>query len=158
MLKLGKLTDYAMTVMVQLTREGGSRSAPYLAEKTSVPEPTVSKVLKALAKSGLLESGRGVGGGYRLSRAATDISVGQVIEAMDGPIAIVACVEGADEPCGSEQRCPVKGKWTPLNNAIKDALHAVKLSDMAIPVCGEPAPQRVYQITAAGGQSHVSHD
>lgn len=156
MLKLGKLTDYAIAVMVQLAREGGSRSAHHLSQKTGIPEPTVGKVLKALARTKLVSSERGVAGGYKISVEAGEISIGHIIEAMDGPVAIVSCVEGASDVCGAEATCPAKGKWAPVNNAIRDALHAVKLSGMVAPSCGAIQPaRRVYQIT---GASHVHHE
>lgn len=152
MLKLGKLTDYAVTVMVQLAKEGTSRSAHYLSRKTGVSEPTVAKVLKTLAKAKLVESERGVAGGYRITADTSCISIGDVIEAIDGPIAIVSCLEGANDICSAEATCPAKGKWLPVNNAIRRALYAVKLSDMAQPACD--APPRLYRI--AEGLSHVS--
>lgn len=150
MLKLGKLTDYAITVMAQLARDNASRSASVLSDKTGVPEPTVAKVLKALSKAGLVTSERGVSGGYRI--ADLNVSVGAIIEAIDGPIAIVACVEEGESQCSAENRCPVKGKWTPVNTAIRDALFALKITDMY-----EATPARkLYQITT--GESHAGHN
>lgn len=132
MIKLGKLTDYAVAVMVQLSREGNgaARSAHQLADRTSIPEPTVAKVLKKLARKKLVESVRGAAGGYRLSQTAEEMSVCDVIEAMDGPIAIVTCA-GTHDSCRAEPKCPAKGKWSPVNQAIRAALQAVRLSDMA---------------------------
>lgn len=138
MIKLGKLTDYAVVVMVQLTREGldASRSASQLAEKTGIPEPTVAKVLKALLKEKLVASARGAQGGYKLAHKPEDVSIRSVVEALEGPIAIVTCVEGGDEGCQSHARCPTKGRWDPVNAAIRDALDSVRLSDMAKGQCG----------------------
>lgn len=156
MLKLGKLTDYAVTVMVQLAREGTSRSANYLSQKTGIPEPTVAKVLKSLTRAKLVESERGMAGGYRIAGDAAAVSVAHVIEAMDGPISIVSCIEKAND-CGAEHSCPARSKWTPVNDAIKNALHAVKLADMAHPAdsAGQSQP-RVYQIT--GVARHAGHE
>lgn len=155
MLRLGKLTDYAITVMVQLTKEGASKSASFLSEKTGVPEPTVAKVLKNLARGKLVESERGVTGGYRIARNPAEVSIGHIIEAMDGPIAIVSCVEGAEDVCDAEPTCPAKGKWAPVNRAIRDALFAVRLTDMAAGAScgGADTSRKLYQIT--GGASHV---
>ncbi len=163
MLKLGKLTDYAVAVMVQLSKEEGSRSASMLSHKIGVPEPTVAKVLKTLARQKLVESERGVTGGYRLGRNAAEITIADVIEAMDGPIAIVACVEGADDTCNAEPTCPAKGKWVPVNNAIRAALSSVKLTDMATTSCGDAQQRKLYQITGGAdadraGGTHVLHD
>jgi len=132
MIKLGKLTDYAIVIMAQLSKEAvaAARSAHYLSDKTGVPEPTVAKVLKLLAPAGLLESMRGVAGGYRLSKAADQISIVEIITALDGSIAIVSCAESGAEDCRISSTCPVKGNWTPVNDAIKTALAGVKLADM----------------------------
>jgi FeS assembly SUF system regulator len=137
MIKLGKLTDYAIAVMGQLSKEGGtvSRSAHYLSDKTGVPEPTVAKVLKLLAKENLVESLRGAAGGYKLSKAPEEISMGEIITALEGPIELVACVEGSAESCNVSATCPVRGRWDPLNNAIKEALGKVKLADMVPSGC-----------------------
>jgi FeS assembly SUF system regulator len=132
MIKLGKLTDYAIVVLTQLSREGdAARSAPQLAEKTGIPEPTVAKVLKTLAREKLVESVRGAAGGYRLTKSTQDLSLCDIIEAVEGPIAIASCVTDAEETCGAENRCPSRGKWDPVNRAIRSALQELKLADMA---------------------------
>jgi len=133
MIKLGKLTDYAIAVMGQLTREESAISAHVLAGKTGIPEPTVAKVLKLLSKEDLVISERGAAGGYRLAKTADDISIGAIITAMEGPIALVACVDGQDENCNMSGTCPTKGKWSRVNDAIKLALESVKLKDMLSP-------------------------
>lgn len=132
MIKLGKLTDYAIVVMGQLAREGAenSRSAHYLSDKTGIPEPTVAKVLKVLSKGNLVTSERGAAGGYRLAKEPGRISVAEIITVLDGPIAIVACVEGSDEECRAAANCPMKGNWDKVNDAIKRALEGVMLTDM----------------------------
>src|SRR5678810_713962 len=110
MIKLGKLTDYAVVVMAQLAKDAGTlHSAAQLSAKTGVPEPTVAKVLKQLAKSELIESARGAAGGYRMVKGADEISAADIITAMDGPIAIASCVEGVETQCKSESVCPVRG-------------------------------------------------
>lgn len=132
MIKLGKLTDYAIVVMAQLAREGdnASRSASYVADKTGVPEPTVAKVLKMLLKEYLVSSVRGAQGGYRLARNPAELSICDIVEAVEGPIAIVTCVDGTEGQCQSETRCPTKGKWDPVNRAIRTALQEITLADM----------------------------
>ena len=169
MLKLGKLTDYAIAVMAQLARHAANApdaalSATALAQETGVPEPTVAKVLKVLARGELLTSVRGVAGGYRLTRSADQIKVGEIIEAMDGPIAIVTCVEPAEEgkeACGVAHRCAVRSKWAPVNTAIRTALHSVTLADMATPVClrtaNAPVTIKPY-VPTTQETAHVSHD
>lgn len=151
MIKLGKLTDYAVVLMVQMAREGETtlHSASQLAMQTGLPEPTVAKVLKQLSHSRMVESIRGAAGGYRLGGRGGDISVCDVIEAMDGPISITSCVDSA---CKTETTCPAKGKWMLVNAAIRAALEAVTIADMAVPSCGNSMP--LVQI-AGGSRAHI---
>lgn len=128
MLKLSKLTDYAVVVLVRLSASGEVQTSPGIAHATGVPEPTVAKVLKALAGGGLVASQRGARGGYRLVRTLSDIPVADVIAAIDGPIALTACVEGGC--CDAESFCSMAGRWDPVNSAIRDALSAISLADM----------------------------
>lgn len=135
MLRLSKLTDYAVVVLVRLgeSRRGGDenvQTSPGIALATGVPEPTVAKVLKSLAASALVVSQRGARGGYRLSRPLEDIAIVDVISAIDGPIALTACVEGGD--CDVGNLCSVKGRWDLVNDAIRDALMQITLADMAV--------------------------
>ena len=99
MLRLSKLTDYAVVVLVRLSRETGVQTSPGIAATTGIPEPTVAKVLKTLAAGGLVASQRGARGGYRLLRPLAAIPVADVIAAVDGPIALTACVEGSTVEC-----------------------------------------------------------
>jgi Rrf2 family protein len=95
-----------------------------------VPEPTVAKVLKALAGANLVASQRGAHGGYRLARPLDTISVADVISAVDGPIALTACVDGGAGGCDVQSMCAVKGRWDLVNAAIRGALTAITLADM----------------------------
>jgi Rrf2 family protein len=97
---------------------------------TGVPEPTVAKVLKALAGAGLVNSQRGARGGYRLARPVREVSVADVITAIDGPIALTACVDGGNGSCDVESMCAVKGRWDLVNDAIHAALTGISLTDM----------------------------
>jgi len=133
MFKLSKLTDYAVVVLVRLAREDAVQTSPCIAAATGIPEPTVAKVLKTLASGGLVLSQRGARGGYRLTRPLAAIPVSDVIAAIDGPIALTACVDhGA---CETHTLCPMHGRWDPVNEAIEAALSAITLADMdrAIP-------------------------
>ncbi|MCQ8277695.1 SUF system Fe-S cluster assembly regulator [Acetobacteraceae bacterium KSS8] len=138
MLRLSKLTDYAVVVMVQLSRqtrtaaggEGGVSTAPCLAQATGIPEPTVAKVLKALAASGLVSSQRGARGGYRLARALSAVAIAEVITAIDGPISMTACVDGATGGCEAQTCCPIRGRWDPVNDAIRATLSSITLDSM----------------------------
>jgi len=132
MIKLGKLTDYAIAVMGQLAQEGESAScsAHYLSHKIAVPEPTVAKVLKLLSRGELVISTRGAAGGYRLAKPVTQISIAEIITAMEGPIAIVTCVDGHEKECPSQAKCPVKSNWDRVNNAIRGTLEGIMLAEM----------------------------
>ena len=131
MFRLSKLTDYAVVVLVRLAAADGVQTSPGVAQATGVPEPTVGKVLKALAASGLVASQRGARGGYRLMRPLSAIPVSDVIAAIDGPIAMTACVEGSGTACEASCTCPVRGRWDAVNDAVREALAGISLADMA---------------------------
>ncbi len=131
MLKLSRLTDYAVAALVRLGMADGVETSPGIAASIGVPEPTVAKVLKALAGHGLVVSTRGARGGYRLGKPLAEIPVSEVIFAIDGPIALTSCVEGAGVTCESLSLCPVAGRWDPVNEAIRNALSHISLADMA---------------------------
>ena len=130
MLKLSRLTDYAVASMVRLGVAGGAETSSGIAAGIGVPEPTVAKVLKSLAARGMISSRRGMNGGYRLDRPLQDISIAEVIVAIDGPIALVSCIDGAGTGC-ENQLCPLAGRWEPVNRAIHAALSGITLADMA---------------------------
>ncbi len=130
MFRLSKLTDYAVVVLVRLASAGGVQTSPGVSQMTGVPEPTVAKVLKALSAAGLVASQRGARGGYRLVRPLSAISVADVITAIDGPIAMAACVEGSTANCAALS-CQVRGRWDLVNHAVRSALTAISLADMA---------------------------
>lgn len=133
MLRLSKLTDYAVVLLTRLGAEGGHQTAPGLAAATGIGEPMVAKVLKVLAHAGLVEGLRGPRGGYRLTRPLSAMPLHDVIFAVDGPVALVACVDDAHGACDAEGICPVRGRWDPVNNAVRAALAAVTLADLAGP-------------------------
>ena len=136
MLKLSKLTDYAVVVLVRLGDDSNLQTSGGIAAATGVPEPTVAKVLKILTSAGLVCSQRGARGGYRLARSLGAIPVSDVITAIDGPIALTACVEHSPAICDSSRLCPVKGRWDAVNSAILDALSGISLADMRPPARG----------------------
>lgn len=138
MLRLSKMTDYAVVLLIKLATPDTVQTSPGIAQATGVPEPTVAKVLKALAATGLVASQRGARGGYRLMRPLGSIPVADVIVAIDGPIALTACVEGSGTACDASHICPVKGRWDPVNDAVREALTAITLADMQF----EPFPRR----------------
>lgn len=136
MLRLSRLTDYAVVVLIRLSESERGHAAdavqtsPGIAAVTGVPEPTVAKVLKALTCAGLVASQRGARGGYRLARPLGAISICDVIAAVDGPIALTACVDGGIGGCDVASLCAVKGRWDLVNAVIRDALHRITLAEM----------------------------
>ena len=143
MIRLNRLTDYGVVLMVQLAREDEAvHTAAHLSASNGVPLPTAAKLLKQLAASGLIHSQRGASGGYTLARPAESITVAEIIAALEGPIALTACVDGSPEHCGVEAQCPMRGNWNRVNMAIQQALNDVTLADMAEPVWPLPMPRR----------------
>lgn len=145
MLRLSKMTDYAVVVLAQLddAEDGAVVTAPGLAAATGLGEPTVSKVLKILAHAGLVEARRGATGGYRLARPLAGMPLTEVIAAIDGPIALTACVDSAAGFCDAEAKCPVRGRWDPVNDAIRRALSGISIADLARVPAVVPHPEIV---------------
>jgi FeS assembly SUF system regulator len=132
LIRLSKLADYGIVIMTHLARPGGAQaSAQEIAQATRIPQPMASKILKALARGGLLRSHRGVKGGYELARSAGVITVADIIESLDGPIAVTDCVDGAPGDCVIESMCPARTNWERINTAIREALGEVTLAEMA---------------------------
>ena len=151
MMRLSKLTDYAVVIMVVMgRRQGQVFTTLRLAEETGVPQPTVAKLVKLLSRGGLLTSQRGANGGYRLDECPTDIAITRVIAAIEGPIALTACVEGTDDSCTVEHLCGMRGNWNKVNAAIEQALQNVTLADMS------PAPIDFSPVTDAQPASRAS--
>jgi FeS assembly SUF system regulator len=141
MIRLSRMTDYAVTLLTQMVSEGKTTtvagkvwSASDLAERTGLPAPTVSKILKKLAKSEIITAQRGAAGGYSLALGACSISIASIIEAMDGPIAITDCSESGDHSCKVERTCPMSGNWNKVNQAIRATLQGLSLRDMTPPL------------------------
>lgn len=148
MLRLSKMTDYAVVVLSTLAHaDSALHTANSLADRTGLPMPTVQKLLKLLARGDLLQSHRGASGGYSLSREPDRINVVQIIEAIEGPIALTDCVDGGSGGCGVQGLCSRKNHWEKVNSAVRRALEDVSLADMAAPRLfdfgPEPAPRAV---------------
>lgn len=130
MLRISKLADYATMIMTVCARVNEhSYTAKKLAEETRLQLPTVSKILKLLLKQGLLVSQRGAQGGYQLAKPAREISMAEVIAAVDGPIALTECNHAASQ-CGLMKSCATKYSWQLINLAIHEALSNISLADM----------------------------
>lgn len=130
MLRVTRLTDYATVVLTALAaRPDDVLSAAELAERAGLEAPTVAKLLKPLAQAGLVEGFRGIHGGYRLARAAKDISLVEIVEAMEGPLAMTECSIHTGN-CGIEHSCGVRANWRRINDVVADALRSVTLAQM----------------------------
>lgn len=133
MLRVSKLTDYATVVMTCLAvGDGAVLSAQQLAERARLETPTVSKLLKLLAQAGLVESFRGVNGGYSLAREAKDITVAEIVIALEGPIGMTEC-SAQSGVCDHESHCGVRVNWQRINDVVVSALQSVTLADMLKP-------------------------
>jgi FeS assembly SUF system regulator len=131
MLRLSKMSDYGIVILAAMAEaDSASHTALSLADRTHVPRPTVSKLLKALAGTNLVRSVRGRNGGYFLSRPPAEISVTEIIEAIEGPMAITECgLDGGS--CELEAHCHTRPHWRQINHAIRDALQGVTLQQLA---------------------------
>jgi FeS assembly SUF system regulator len=137
-LRVTKLTDYATVVLTALAAQPDAvLSAAGLAEQAGLEVPTVAKILKPLAQAGLVSGFRGINGGYRLARPASQITLIDIVEAMEGPLGMTECSLHAGN-CGIEQSCGVRANWRRINDVVADALRGVTLAEML----GPPAPRR----------------
>jgi FeS assembly SUF system regulator len=134
-MRLSSLADYAVVMMAAAARHCGAScrlNATLLAEETGLPLPTVQKLVSKLSAAGLIESARGTGGGFRLARQASEISLADIVEAVEGPIAMTVC-SGHEGPsdCALDAHCRVKPHMGVVGNAIRGALGAVSLTELA---------------------------
>jgi FeS assembly SUF system regulator len=128
-MRLSHLADYAVVLMTAAARypEGARLSATELSADTGVPLPTAQKLMGQLAASGLLSSSRGAGGGFALARPAADISLADIVEAVEGPIALTMCSDANNHECILDAHCRVKPHIGVVGNAVRGALGAVSL-------------------------------
>lgn len=132
-MRLSSLADYAIVMMSAIARHCGHArlNAGQLAEETGIPVPTVQKLVSKLSAAGLLRSVRGAGGGFQLARPAAAVTLAEIIEAIEGPIAMTSCVEDGRHDCALEGSCKVQPHWAVVNGAVRGALSAVPLSSLA---------------------------
>ena len=130
MLRMSKLTDYGTMVLAQLAAsDHGWTTAHQIADATHLGQPTVSKLLKSLVRAHLVVSTRGVQGGYALARPAASISAAEILDALEGPVAITEC-SASSGGCDLESYCRVGTAWQRINHSIRRALEAVSLADL----------------------------
>ena len=142
MLRLSKKTDYALIALKDLASKpaGTSSSARDIAVRYDIPVEFMAKVLQRLAKQGLLASNQGTHGGYLLGRPAADISVADVIQAIDGPVMVTACTD-VDETCEQYSKCNVRDPLWRLKDQIMQALTLFTLDELVRDI--GPAPFRL---------------
>ncbi len=132
MIRMTKQTDYGFVLLGRLAEEPERvANAPELAAETRLPAPMVSKVLKLLARHGVLASHRGVHGGYGLARPPAAITAAEVIEALEGPVALTVCIDGAPGECDREAFCSIRDHWRRINHAVSTALAGITVADLA---------------------------
>ena len=147
MLRMTKQADYGIVLMTHLAGDPARRlNAAEIAAEARLPQPIVSKILKLLAREGLLASQRGVKGGYSLARPAREITVAEIIESLEGPIAVTECIDDTPGECLQESVCPLRGNWQRINQAIRRALEEITLTEMI-----QPAKQAL--VTLGGRRS-----
>jgi len=137
MLRISRLTDYATVLLARLATEPARQfTASELALETRIAQPTVSKLLKQLHRSGLLASTRGLHGGYRLARPAAEITAAHILDALEGPLALTECSRHQSQ-CGFEQSCRTGRAWQRVSLAIRRSLEAITLLELS-GLDGEP--------------------
>jgi len=155
MIRMTRLTDYAIVLLTFCARhpERPLTNTRDLAAEAHLPVPTVGKILKLLAKEGLLVSHRGVRGGYVLARHPEKISVADIVTALEGPLAITECSSHTTAPCDLESCCPVATNWQRINQAVWNTLGNITLSELA-----RPLPERFVTLGAWRGNAPVAPD
>ncbi|HKK51602.1 MAG TPA: SUF system Fe-S cluster assembly regulator [Myxococcota bacterium] len=153
MFRLSKTTDYGIVLMAELASDptDAPHNARELAECVDLPVPMVSKILKALAREGLLDSQRGSKGGYRLARAPEDLPVAEMIRVLEGPVALTDCAIGP-ELCEHEQMCAVREPWQRISRVVERALSDVTLADLV------PDRPRAGRIGSASATLQIQRD
>jgi FeS assembly SUF system regulator len=151
MIVLSKLADYGVILTTALAAaEADHLNAPHLAAETRLPQTTVAKVLKLLTKAGIVTAARGAGGGYRLARHAQEISVAEIVAAIDGDLALTQCTVHVDVnhagPCDRDQFCSTRPHWARINAAVDRALRQITLAEM---VQDAPRPSAAERLFAA---------
>ncbi len=134
MLRMSKLTDYGTVVLAEMARDPQRRfSAQELADRTHIASPTVAKILKAFSRADILDSHRGAQGGYTLAREPDRISAVEIIDAIEGPVALTECASG-EGSCSIEAGCSVGHNWQNINIGIRNALQGITLAQLVRPM------------------------
>ncbi|HZF94498.1 MAG TPA: SUF system Fe-S cluster assembly regulator [Allosphingosinicella sp.] len=157
-MRLTSLADYAVVMLAAAARHpaGARLSAAVLAAETGVPLPTAQKLMGRLASAGLLSSARGTGGGFVLARGADGISLADIIEAVEGPIAMTTCVDETRHDCALEGACNVRPHMSVVNGAVREALQSISLARLArTAVRPEPVEGLSFTSSPSSAPQHV---
>ena len=150
MLRISKLTDYGVVLVTHLAGCEGAHSVKVLARETGLPAPTTSKVLKRLGRANLVRSVQGPRGGYLLDRPAAQVSVLEVIDAMEGPVALTECASDLSAcECAHEGSCGAENGWRLINQTVRGALAEISLEALSSQVMGELIPVSLVRRTSA---------
>jgi FeS assembly SUF system regulator len=153
MIRLNRETDYGVGILTLMAQEPADRfNAAALAEARGLPQPIVSKILKHLARSGLLVSYRGAKGGYGLARDPAEISIAEIIAVLEGPIALTDCIEDGQQACQYGSQCNISGVWGRINDAVQQTLSQITLAEMAAADTGQQGQIHPVEFT---GVRHV---
>jgi len=133
MIRLTKLSDYGLVVLTHFAnnRQRHVWNARDVAQEVNLPTPTVSKLLKSFARGGLLKAHRGVHGGYSLAREPGNVTLPDIVEVLEGPVAITECQEGGESNCLLQRLCPLRPTWSDLNRTVRESLEKVTLAELA---------------------------
>ena len=135
MIRLSKLADYGVVLMTRMaSRPEGVHNTMDLSLLTGLPTPTVSKVLAKLGRHGVLRSVRGAKGGYKLAQSPENISIADIISAIEGPIALTQCMEHTLGCCDIEPLCPSRYGWQVINDTVRRSLESVSLAEISTQV------------------------
>ena len=133
MIKVSRMADYAILLVCKMSSVADKvYSAHELSIITALKITTISKILTKLTKANVTNSIRGVTGGYKLMMKAEDISIGDIIDIIDGQVALTVC-EDKHHSCELESMCPSQGNWQVINNTVRNALNSVSIAEMANP-------------------------
>ncbi len=151
MIRLSKLADYGVVLMTRMaSRPEGVHNTMDLSLLTGLPTPTVSKVLAKLGRHGLLRSVRGAKGGYKLAQSPENISIADIISAIEGPIALTQCMEHTLGCCDIEPLCPSRHGWQVINDTVRHALESVSLAEISTQV-------QLFTARGAGAGASATH-
>ena len=131
MMRISKKTDYGLIALKHIANSDGDTlvNAKEIATLHGLPPNLLAKVLQSLSQSGIIEAQKGIGGGYRMLRDASDVTLTEVFESIEGPVHMVMCTQD-DGCCSLEERCTIKNGLHNLERRFTEFFNTIKLSDV----------------------------